>query len=350
MTTVDASPSRERLGRVVPTDGYFLAATDPAPDEGLRDVAWAEFRDGPNYTPTDRYPVRDAFDAGWTLAHQMGRTAPTPPSVAASDLPATAGDAASEGEAADDLRARVEELADEWDREGDPCGSGCLSGAESRLRDLLAPVHTDDTDAPDCRCSTPTHTGGGTCSKCDGFACEYADKGQTRCPSWRCDCFIETHPHDNPQGLHPEAFVVHADAGDEGVRLTEDEKSRLGKALFVAIERTQWEGDEHPIIPAVESILTTRLAEVEANADFLRSMRRAATEDWAREKARADAAEARLGEGVVEWGVLTAGIKEILDATYGSPSKTVRRFRRRLRELSATEVETPRRAFSVPAE
>jgi hypothetical protein len=41
--------------------------------QAARDAAWAEFRDGPNYTPTDRYPVRDAFDAGWTLAHQMGR-------------------------------------------------------------------------------------------------------------------------------------------------------------------------------------------------------------------------------------------------------------------------------------
>lgn len=37
--------------------------------------------------------------------------------------------------------------------------------------------------------------------------CEYAAKGQARCPSWRCDCFIDTHPAD-PSGLHPEAFVV----------------------------------------------------------------------------------------------------------------------------------------------
>lgn len=33
-----------------------------------RESAWAEFRDGPDYTPTDRYPVRDAFDAGWSLS------------------------------------------------------------------------------------------------------------------------------------------------------------------------------------------------------------------------------------------------------------------------------------------
>ncbi|HWV45524.1 MAG TPA: hypothetical protein VN039_05775, partial [Nitrospira sp.] len=38
-------------------------------------------------------------------------------------------------------------------------------------------------------------------------ACEYADNGATRCPSWRCDCFIETHP-DSPMGLHPEDFIV----------------------------------------------------------------------------------------------------------------------------------------------
>ena len=33
-----------------------------------RESAWAEFREGPDYTPTDRYPVREAFDAGWSLS------------------------------------------------------------------------------------------------------------------------------------------------------------------------------------------------------------------------------------------------------------------------------------------
>jgi hypothetical protein len=41
------------------------------------------------------------------------------------------------------------------------------------------------------------------------FQCSYADKGQTRCPEWRCDCFIVTHP-DSPFDLHPEDFVVMA--------------------------------------------------------------------------------------------------------------------------------------------
>ena len=67
---------------------------------------------------------------------------------------------------------------------------------------------TEKAQTLDCKCPTPDHSGRGTCQRCDGFACEYADRGQTRCPSWRCDCFIETHPFDNPQGLHPEAFIV----------------------------------------------------------------------------------------------------------------------------------------------
>lgn len=39
------------------------------------------------------------------------------------------------------------------------------------------------------------------------FHCPHADPGQDRCPEWRCDCFIKTHPND-PFGLHPEDFIV----------------------------------------------------------------------------------------------------------------------------------------------
>lgn len=60
---------------------------------------------------------------------------------------------------------------------------------------------------PDCACVKPDHDGRGYCKRCHRFACEYADKGNTRCPEWRCDCFIETYP-DSPRDLHPEAFTV----------------------------------------------------------------------------------------------------------------------------------------------
>ncbi len=40
-----------------------------------------------------------------------------------------------------------------------------------------------------------------------GFVCPYADEGATRCPEWRCDCFVDVYP-DDPFGLHPEAYVV----------------------------------------------------------------------------------------------------------------------------------------------
>lgn len=33
---------------------------------------------------------------------------------------------------------------------------------------------------------------------------------RTRCPEWRCDCFIETFP-GSPMALHPEAFIVDGD-------------------------------------------------------------------------------------------------------------------------------------------
>lgn len=39
------------------------------------------------------------------------------------------------------------------------------------------------------------------------FVCPFAGSGRTRCPEWRCDCFIETHP-DSPFDLHPEDFIV----------------------------------------------------------------------------------------------------------------------------------------------
>lgn len=42
--------------------------------------------------------------------------------------------------------------------------------------------------------------------------CEYAPTGQARCPEWRCDCFIESHP-DDPFGLHPEDFHVAEQGG-----------------------------------------------------------------------------------------------------------------------------------------
>lgn len=39
------------------------------------------------------------------------------------------------------------------------------------------------------------------------FQCPYAGPSRNRCPEWRCDCFIDTHP-DDPFGLHPEDFIV----------------------------------------------------------------------------------------------------------------------------------------------
>lgn len=62
----------------------------------------------------------------------------------------------------------------------------------------------------DCTCETPAPTLMGECAICGGFACMYAGMGRRRCPSWRCDCFIETHP-DSPFDLHPEAFTVTRD-------------------------------------------------------------------------------------------------------------------------------------------
>ncbi len=72
--------------------------------------------------------------------------------------------------------------------------------------------HTAENDAPDCRCpqgpdQSPHRKGEHECGRCRGFACGYADRGKTRCPSSRCDCFIETHP-DSPMDLHPEDFIV----------------------------------------------------------------------------------------------------------------------------------------------
>jgi len=60
----------------------------------------------------------------------------------------------------------------------------------------------------DCTCDEAKHDARGEkCERCGGFACAYADKGKARCPQWRCDCFIETHP-DSPFDLHPEEFTV----------------------------------------------------------------------------------------------------------------------------------------------
>jgi hypothetical protein len=48
----------------------LMAAVDAEAlgDASARESAWTEFRDGPDYTPTDRYPARDAFDAGWSFS------------------------------------------------------------------------------------------------------------------------------------------------------------------------------------------------------------------------------------------------------------------------------------------
>jgi hypothetical protein len=48
----------------------------------------------------------------------------------------------------------------------------------------------------------------------DDFQCPYAEPGRTRCPEWRCDCFIDLYP-DDPFGVHPEAFVVVVEDTDD---------------------------------------------------------------------------------------------------------------------------------------
>lgn len=35
-----------------------------------REAAWGEFRDGPNYQPTDRYDVRSVWNAAWDAARK----------------------------------------------------------------------------------------------------------------------------------------------------------------------------------------------------------------------------------------------------------------------------------------
>lgn len=67
-------------------------------------------------------------------------------------------------------------------------------------------------DSIDCQCPSPRRPVTEAlppwrCVSCKGFACDYAERGETRCPEWRCDCFIATHP-DSPMDLHPEAFIV----------------------------------------------------------------------------------------------------------------------------------------------
>ena len=67
-----------------------------------------------------------------------------------------------------------------------------------------------------CQCAKPEPTEGSWCRKCLGFACVYADRGQAKCPRWRCDCFIDEYP-DDPVGLHPEAFTCDPlDGGGSG--------------------------------------------------------------------------------------------------------------------------------------
>lgn len=67
----------------------------------------------------------------------------------------------------------------------------------------------------DCTCPKPDHDGRGKCARCQQFACEYADRGKTRCSPSICDCFIDTYP-DSPRDLHPEAFVVVTTETHEG--------------------------------------------------------------------------------------------------------------------------------------
>lgn len=82
---------------------------------------------------------------------------------------------------------------------------------------------TDSTDAPDCRCPMPNRPTGREpeqlppwkCLTCGGYACEYADRGETRCSPAICDCFIATYP-DSPRDLHPEAFIVGRVIPEEG--------------------------------------------------------------------------------------------------------------------------------------
>lgn len=59
----------------------------------------------------------------------------------------------------------------------------------------------------DCGCAMPEPSERGVCRGCGGFACPYAGRGNTRCSSAICDCFIDTHP-DSPFDLHPEDFQV----------------------------------------------------------------------------------------------------------------------------------------------
>jgi hypothetical protein len=72
---------------------------------------------------------------------------------------------------------------------------------------MSAPGQPSENDAPDCRCKTPKPDGRGNCSTCGRFACEYANRGQTRCSPSICDCFIDMFP-DSPRALHPEVFIV----------------------------------------------------------------------------------------------------------------------------------------------
>ena len=76
-------------------------------------------------------------------------------------------------------------------------------------------THNADKGAGLCTCPEPKRPTGREpeqvppwdCLACGGYACEYADRGQKKCPAWRCDCFIDQFP-DSPRDLHPEVFYV----------------------------------------------------------------------------------------------------------------------------------------------
>lgn len=75
--------------------------------------------------------------------------------------------------------------------------------------------HTVEKGSGLCTCPTPDRPTGREpeplppweCLTCGGYACEYADSGQKKCPASICDCFIDQYP-DSPRDVHPEAFIV----------------------------------------------------------------------------------------------------------------------------------------------
>ena len=57
------------------------------PDQAS-EAAWDAYRDGPDYTPTDRYPVRQVFDAGYEAGLRASQ--PTERDDVTSAVPVTA--------------------------------------------------------------------------------------------------------------------------------------------------------------------------------------------------------------------------------------------------------------------